>query len=407
MHTDRARASTTLVEVAATVDTTQRAKRPERLQSFRRTGTFHPARTTHPARAKSRVRLRSALQFIVISLLAIIIAGCTITIEGGGDGHLVLVISNIPDDVRSLRYTAQHDNGWHTSINVPIEFRGNRVTKDLGSVASGVWHIEVRGLDRNSVQLYVHKLRVHVVGGKQHHVRVFDWRTTHASERWQFIGHNMHRGLLENYSELFDGFIVHRIAESTGLRPFDSRPHIHLYGTEDTWQEARCGNTSGCYDPVGKDIHVNGGDGGGMRTKPLTEAYVHWLAEHEGYASTPSWFIVGLARNEAERIHGSGGSGNGDWNNEWVREQWDEVRSARHEAVPRLATYRRADKYTFTAVAHLLQTRGGQWALTDFFALTYDGYEFNDAFTYAFGITPGDYQYEYEGEVWRLRDGRR
>src|SRR5690625_2309332 len=51
---------------------------------------------------------RRALLIIVLAALA---AGCTITIEGGGQGHLVLHMLHIPASVTHISYVARSDAG--------------------------------------------------------------------------------------------------------------------------------------------------------------------------------------------------------------------------------------------------------------------------------------------------------
>lgn len=336
---------------------------------------------------------------LLIIALAALVAGCTITIEGGGHGHLVMHMLHIPENVTRISYVARSDAGLGHYRGGSIHGVRETKTYDFGEVAAGVWTVEIQGKDAAGRNVYSHKETVSVTRDRRTVVTFWDWRLVEQSSHGTFIAHNISGRPLQNHIDDYERFIVPDLQATTGLRPAENKPVIHVYGLERAWLEhAPCRLENSCYDASLEAIHVRADERSGVDVKAFTEAYARWLFRGEGDARPPHWFEAGLARLEAERVY----RGDDDWSNPWLRRQWDEIRLST-AVVPYLAMHERSDAFTFTAVAHLLETRGGAIALREFFRYTRRGYSFSVALHEAFGVTTLDFQDEYEAVVKRER----
>lgn len=350
-------------------------------------------------RGLARHGVRRRFLLVVVGLLALVVAGCSIVIEGGGSGRLVLRLKDIPSGFTSISYVATNQGFWRSVKSGNLHVTGSTETVDLGPVHVGAWHVEVTARRPGGNDVYVFEAVKRVRRDEVTTVAVHRWQRAFETRYAKFVAHDMNENPLRFYIDYFEGATVPEVAGVTGLWPSREKPIIHVYGELGTWSaESPCPHEAGCYDTTTKSIHVNAWQGSGFNTPVLTRTYVEWLIYAEGRTTPPFWFAVGLAHNEAERVR----FGTVDWDNAWTRRQWEEVKYS-NDPVPDLARHHRADKFTFTAVAHLLQTRNGRGGLRTLFELTRDGVPFDVAFAEAFDVGLPAYADFYAAAVKHVR----
>jgi len=219
-----------------------------------------------------------------------------------------------------------------------------------------------------------------------------------------FLGDKgMEMSTLTRYALNFESITLPELERDTGLKPTGRKAVIVLYGDRKHWDTVTANSPFwGFYAAQEDRIHMaHWKSPEVVNSLLLTHEMFHWLAWEEGKVNLPTWLNEGLAHNLSWRIEQWADS----WLNPFVRREWLRVSSNPQQPIPALAGHTAQDEYTITAVAQLLQTRGRD-ALVPFFELTRDGSEFSAAFRQAFGVTPAEFEAEYDQQVQLLRKGR-
>lgn len=219
-----------------------------------------------------------------------------------------------------------------------------------------------------------------------------------------FLGdRGMEMSTLTRYALNFESITLPELKRDTGLSPTGRKAVIVVYGDRKYWDTVTANSPFwGFYGAQEHRIHMaHWKSPEVVNSLLLTHEMFHWLAWEEGKVNLPTWLNEGLAHNISWRIEQRADS----WLNPFVRREWLRVSSNPQQPIPLLAGHTAQDEYTITAAAHLLQTRGRD-ALVPFFQLTRQGSEFGAAFRQAFGVTPAEFESQYDQAVLDLRKVR-
>lgn len=123
------------------------------------------------------MRRRNLGRFVLLLCLAVLVAGCTITVEGGGRARItgiVVEVYNIPGNVARMEYKAKLDGGWslHT---ISRSARGGSDRVEFENLRTGTWTLEVTGRDTRGRTVVYHERRVFVRKHRLARVRIWDF----------------------------------------------------------------------------------------------------------------------------------------------------------------------------------------------------------------------------------------
>lgn len=85
-----------------------------------------------------------------IIMVGVLLAGCTITVTGGGgQGRLLVYVENIPAAAVRLSYVVESRAGLGHHRSGSRNITRDDMALEFNSVVEGNWTIMVKGLDRN------------------------------------------------------------------------------------------------------------------------------------------------------------------------------------------------------------------------------------------------------------------
>lgn len=129
----------------------------------------------------------------------------------------------------------------------------------------------------------------------------------------------------------------------------------------------------------------------------ITHEFMHLIVDKvlsKGHYNVPTFINEGMAHNVAWMLYDE----RSDWTSTFTDREWDGL-SQSNDPVPDLWPHEAQDAWTTISVSFLVNKYGVPKLIKYLERINEDA----DAFTNAFGITPKQFQSEYEEEVWKIR----